>query len=258
MPTFVIGGLLGLMVFLSAFGAWAKQACNCGCFLGLSSCLGIVTMLLELTFAILTLAAKDQVLAAFCKKIAGSAWDSTGKQCTTAGAPSDALGFDDGSGSGGGGHHPDGHKVTQYVLKDYQQWSDIIAYVLFGLAFLHQRARCSHIWRHRLEAATCRQVLDHTGYGFLRTGLVRTNDPCGTTFNPTRRVQARQCLPSFVDHSTLDIANGTFPFIEWDFCDRNALIPYRAKYETRFEDFFGPGRPRSNITLCGRIDFVFR
>lgn len=137
MPTFVIGGLLGLMVFLSAFGAWAKQACNCGCFLGLSSCLGIVTMLLELTFAILTLAAKDQVLAAFCKKIAGSTWDSTGKQCTTAGAPSDALGFDDGSGSGGGGHHPDGHKVTQDVLKDYQQWSDIIAYVLFGLAFLH-------------------------------------------------------------------------------------------------------------------------
>ena len=135
MPTFVIGGLLGLMVFLSAFGTWAKQTCDCGCLLGLSSCLGIVTMLLELTFAILTLAAKDQVLAAFCKKIAGSTWDSKGKQCTTAKAPSDALYFDDGSGSGGS--HPDGHKVTQDILTDYQQWSDIIAYVLFGLAFLH-------------------------------------------------------------------------------------------------------------------------
>merc|ERR1719198_2183274 len=54
MPTFVIGGLLALMVFLSAFGVWAKQTCTCGCFLGLSSCLSVLTMLLELTFAILT------------------------------------------------------------------------------------------------------------------------------------------------------------------------------------------------------------
>lgn len=135
MPTFVIGGLLALMVFLSAFGVWAKQTCTCGCFLGLSSCLSVLTMLLELTFAILTLTARDQVLQAACKKVKDSHWDSAKKQCISA-SPSAALGFEDGSGSGGGDNHSPAH-LTENILEDYKKWSDIIAYVLFGLSFLH-------------------------------------------------------------------------------------------------------------------------
>lgn len=135
MPTFVIGGLLALMVFLSVFGVWAKQTCTCGCFLGLSSCLAIVTMLLELTFAILTLTARDKVLEAACNKIAGSKWNQATTQCISS-TPSAALGFDDGSGSGGGDHH-DPKQLTDDILTDYKKWSNIIAYILFGLAFLH-------------------------------------------------------------------------------------------------------------------------
>ena len=128
--------MLGLIVFLSAFGVWAKQSCKCGCLIGLSSCFGILAMLLELTLAIVTLTAKDKAVQALCTKVLKGTWDASAKQCQETN-DSLAAGVFDGSGSGGGDPgKPDAKKMTGDVIADYQKYAPIIAYVLFGLAFL--------------------------------------------------------------------------------------------------------------------------
>ena len=49
-------------------GMWAKRN-GCGCFLGLSSFLGALVLLLELVLAILTLTARAKVLQMLCEKV---------------------------------------------------------------------------------------------------------------------------------------------------------------------------------------------
>lgn len=118
---FAIGGLLFLTVFLSVFGVWAKQN-GCGCFLGLSSCLGILTMLLEATVAILTLTAKDKVVDTLCTKVIKGVWNKATHVCDqdgTAAPTHDELLEDadsDGSGSGDG---PDPKAMVQKAITDY-------------------------------------------------------------------------------------------------------------------------------------------
>lgn len=137
MPMFVIGGLYGLMVFLSVFGVWAKQTCTCGCFLCLSSCLSVITMVLEVTVAILTLTVKSKVIKALCEKVQKGSWKPSEEKCVEKSGVGPALGLDDGSGDGSGGGSGDAwHKATE-AIDFYEHWSKIIAYVLFGMAFLH-------------------------------------------------------------------------------------------------------------------------
>ena len=115
---------------------WAKRN-GCGCFLGLSSFLGALVLLLELVLAILTLFARAKVLQMLCEKVvcknkkqADCKWDppvgSDDGHCKS----DDGL-FEAGS---SGGHS--GSETVDQILKDYQDYSKIIAYVLFGLAFL--------------------------------------------------------------------------------------------------------------------------
>merc|ERR1711871_397639 len=110
-----------------------KQTCECGCFLGLSSCLSTVTMLLELTVAILTLTAKSSVIKSLCEKVQKGVWSDSDQKCMKKSGV--ALDFDDSSGSGGG--HIDPWHEAQTGIEYYERWSSIIAYVLFGMAFLH-------------------------------------------------------------------------------------------------------------------------
>ena len=49
-------------------GMWAKRN-GCGCFLGLSSFLGALVLLLELVLAILTLTVRTKVLQMLCEKV---------------------------------------------------------------------------------------------------------------------------------------------------------------------------------------------
>ena len=115
---------------------WAKRN-GCGCFLGLSSFLGALVLLLELVLAILTLTVRTKVLQMLCEKVvcknkeqADCKWDppvgSDDGHCKS----DDGL-FEAGS---SGGHS--GSETVDQILKDYQDYSNIIAYVLFGLAFL--------------------------------------------------------------------------------------------------------------------------
>ena len=115
---------------------WAKRN-GCGCFLGLSSFLGALVLLLELVLAILTLTVRTKVLEMLCEKVvcknkeqADCKWEppvgSDDGHCKS----DDGL-FEAGS---SGGHS--GSETLDKILKDYQDYSKIIAYVLFGLAFL--------------------------------------------------------------------------------------------------------------------------
>ena len=119
-------------------GMWAKRN-GCGCFLGLSSFLGALVLLLELVLAILTLTVRAKVLQMLCEKVvcknkeqADCKWDPP------VGSDDGHCKSDDGlfeAGSTGGGT-PSGSETLNKILEDYQHYSNIIAYVLFGLAFL--------------------------------------------------------------------------------------------------------------------------
>ena len=117
---------------------WAKRN-GCGCFLGLSSFLGALVLLLELVLAILTLTARAKVLQMLCEKVVCKNKEQADcKWVPPVGSGDGHCKSDDGlfeAGSTGGGT-PSGSETLDKILKDYQDYSKIIAYVLFGLAFL--------------------------------------------------------------------------------------------------------------------------
>ena len=115
---------------------WAKRN-GCGCFLGLSSFLGALVLLLELVLAILTLTVRTKVLQMLCEKVVCKNKEQADcKWHPPVGSDDGHCKSDDGLFEAGssGGHS--GSETVDQILKDYQDYSNIIAYVLFGLAFL--------------------------------------------------------------------------------------------------------------------------